>query len=151
MNKKELKQHLICDYCQGPTFGGFRTVVTTAYDLVGGIALKGERDIGTICNNCWAETPDTRVVTEDDPEVPHYLQAALFTRIVVVGEINPTGEVDYEGYNRVQFESSDRTNTEEIVFPEALADYVDAQDNPIRAMCLAALDAHEMVVGVKRL
>ena len=75
----------------------------------------------------------------------YMLQAALFTRDVEVGETAPTGEVDYDGYERVLFITDGSTNIEPIVFPPTLADY----DTPVA--CIAALDTDEQVVGVLRI
>ncbi|RLA42610.1 MAG: hypothetical protein DRR06_14040 [Gammaproteobacteria bacterium] len=151
MNKKELKRHLICGYCQGPTFGGFRTIETVEYAMTSGLALERSRELVTMCDTCWDRTPNTMLISEDDSSVPHCLMAALFTRLVIVGETCPEGEADYQGYERQQFLASDRSNLDEINFPEAKEDYKDADGNFIAIVCLAALDGNNVVVGVKAL
>ena len=151
MNKKELKQHLVCEYCKGDTFGDFRTIETIGYAMVGGLAMEHDRQKVTMCSTCWDFTPNTMVVTEDDPAVPHYLQAALFREVVVVGQVNPQGEAAYKGYQRQQFMASDQWNLDDITFPAAEEDYRDDDGEYIYVKCLAALDANNIVVGVKLL
>jgi len=80
-----------------------------------------------------------------------YLQAALFTRVVEIGEKNPEGEVTYRGYKRVRFAASVTKNLEPIEFPEAEIDYKDADGNFIRCLCVAALTEDGTVVGIELL
>jgi hypothetical protein len=77
------------------------------------------------------------------------LDAALFVRVVELGEINPQGEVSYKGYRKVRFAASDTTNLEHINFPAAEDDYRDANGNMIPVMCAAALDLSGKVIAVK--
>lgn len=76
------------------------------------------------------------------------LEAALFTKTVKVGEINPDGEANYEGYSRVVFIADESKNLEHIEFPEAGADYKDAEGNWVEVMCVAAITTSGLVVGV---
>lgn len=68
-----------------------------------------------------------------------YLQAGLFTRMVALGEINPTGEVNYKGYSRVVFLTDYVTNLEIIEFPECREDYKDPVGKWIEVICIAAM------------
>ena len=79
------------------------------------------------------------------------LEAALFTRMVRVGEQPQDGEAAYDGYGRVRFAAGHACNVEEIVFPAATRDYKNAAGEWIPVVCLAALDAAGVVVGVKAL
>jgi hypothetical protein len=73
--------------------------------------------------------------------------AAMFTRMVTVGEVNPTGEVSYDGYRRVPFLAG-LWNLGDITFPKSGNDYLDEQGRFIPVICVAAMDKHNRVVGV---
>lgn len=68
-------------------------------------------------------------------------EAALFGRMVRLGEANPAGEVIYRGYRRVRF-LGHGANLHDIVFPEV------EQDEPVYVVCAAALNDAGVVVGV---
>ena len=72
-----------------------------------------------------------------------YLQAALFTRIVQIGETNPSGEASFKGYERVPFFAFNGTNIDAIDFPES------EDDCPQLIKCFAALDWNNKVVGAQ--
>ena len=50
-------------------------------------------------------------------------QLALFTKAVHIGDKNPDGEADYDGYSRMSCSFIDGKNTEEVIFPQMKKDY----------------------------
>lgn len=68
-------------------------------------------------------------------------EAALFGRMVRTGDVSPSGEVSYRGYQRVRF-LGNGANLHDIVFP------VVDQDEPVHVVCAAALNGAGVVVGV---
>lgn len=69
-------------------------------------------------------------------------EAALYDRLVRVGDVNPPGEVAYKGYRRVRFLSYGGGNLCDIAFPGS------EQDEPVHVVCAAALNDAGEVVGV---
>jgi hypothetical protein len=72
------------------------------------------------------------------------LYAALFHRLVKVGEQNPPGEVTGKGYSRVMVKFVDGKPRDNIVFPKCQEDW-----RPVK--CLAILDREQRVLGVQEL
>ena len=71
--------------------------------------------------------------------------ACLFNREPAIGDINPKGEIFYDGYSRVPMIAFGGKNLTEIVFPES------QQDDPVFASHVVAVNCGGKVVGVKAL
>lgn len=73
--------------------------------------------------------------------------AALFDRLVAVGDVRPDGETRYLGYERVPVGPS----FDKVQFPVAIVDYVDGNGEFILVRCVALLDDTETVIAAREL
>ncbi len=71
------------------------------------------------------------------------VEVALFSCTPALGEVNPAGEVFYEGYNRVLVYFINGINKDAIEFPES------NQDEPVYVEAAVALDVNGKVIGVR--
>jgi len=71
----------------------------------------------------------------------HEYEMALFTKPVKAGDIDPPGEADYQGYQRVSAIFIDGVNAGNIVFPKAEEDY------PVPVTHLAAMSGNTVVAA----